>query len=250
MTDLSRALRMVADWTSACDKAASRIQKSYAEIGSKIDFEIFKEDIIGVAENLLALAFQLCGIACERCGGTQYIAYADTSTWRGGAGGQAITVGICDECWGTGRKDRKGPNLRDIERRSSVPLEIMEIAKSMKGQDIRATAEPIYVVRQRRRIYGLDPECCDGKYVWLYDGEEYTEEEYQTSESNSDPGWYKAYYMDIMEHVQPFFSEKNAQFFIDRNRHRLTDPDIYVDSAYRNLEWIAIRSFLNSLVRD
>lgn len=40
--------------------------------------------------------------SCTSCGGTGYRAYASTATWRGGAGGMAITNDICDRCWGSG----------------------------------------------------------------------------------------------------------------------------------------------------
>lgn len=66
------------------------------------------------AIRLLAVARTLNGVACERCGGAGQRAYGDTSTWRGGCGGQMIAVAVCDLCWGTGRSDRSGPNLRKI----------------------------------------------------------------------------------------------------------------------------------------
>jgi hypothetical protein len=53
-------------------------------------------------------------------------------------------------------------------------------------------------------------------------------------------------YIDVWEFVQPFFSVIGADIFIEANRHRLTDPRVYVDSAYRNDEWIAVRAALLS----
>ena len=52
---------------------------------------------------------------CQRCGGAGERAYADSTTWRGGIGGQTITASVCDGCWGTGRTDVTGPNLRRLE---------------------------------------------------------------------------------------------------------------------------------------
>lgn len=54
-------------------------------------------------------------IACPACGGEGERSYPDTSTWRGGVGGQAFTVGVCDRCWGTGRTDRRGADLRHLQ---------------------------------------------------------------------------------------------------------------------------------------
>jgi DnaJ-class molecular chaperone len=50
--------------------------------------------------------------ACKGCGGSGTKAYGDTSTWRGGVGGQMITSGPCDKCWGSGDEYRKWPSHR------------------------------------------------------------------------------------------------------------------------------------------
>lgn len=51
-------------------------------------------------------------VLCDRCQGLGERAYANTTTWRGGIGGQAITAGVCDGCWGSGWSDAPGPDLR------------------------------------------------------------------------------------------------------------------------------------------
>ena len=48
---------------------------------------------------------------------------------------------------------------------------LREIAERMDGQDNRSTANPIFVVQQKRRIYGVDFNYSEGN-VWLYEGEE------------------------------------------------------------------------------
>lgn len=53
--------------------------------------------------------------ACMECGGTGSKAYGDTSTWRRGVGGQMITRGPCDKCWGSGDKHRPWPSHRRME---------------------------------------------------------------------------------------------------------------------------------------
>jgi len=67
------------------------------------------------AEYLLGLARHFAGVGCPACGGRGRRAYASTAVWRGGVGGQAITDGVCDCCWGSGRTDRSGANLREID---------------------------------------------------------------------------------------------------------------------------------------
>lgn len=53
-------------------------------------------------------------VPCEGCGGTGKRQYGSTSTWRGGFGGQAMAVDICDRCWGSGDKTRPFRNLRNL----------------------------------------------------------------------------------------------------------------------------------------
>jgi hypothetical protein len=52
---------------------------------------------------------------CTLCGGTGVRLYGNTSTWRGGIGGAAMTRGQCDGCWGSGDKSRPWANMRVVE---------------------------------------------------------------------------------------------------------------------------------------
>ncbi len=51
---------------------------------------------------------------CQTCNGSGIRTYGNTTTFHGGIGGQAITVDICDSCWGTGSKINKGVNLKKL----------------------------------------------------------------------------------------------------------------------------------------
>ena len=57
---------------------------------------------------------------CPSCDGMGVRAYGDTSTWVGGIGGQMITQGVCDKCWGSGDKTRPWLNLRKLSRKMSL----------------------------------------------------------------------------------------------------------------------------------
>jgi hypothetical protein len=121
-------------------------------------------------------------------------------------------------------------------------------------QDNASTAHPIFVVQQRRRVYGFDPDYTDGaNVVWLdacndcaeIGGEEAAalEAAYQVT-CEVPPEYCRTCYADQHEFVQPFLTRVGAEAFIAANAHRLTDPRIYVDSAYRNPEWQMIRWLL------
>ncbi len=50
---------------------------------------------------------------CSDCGGMGRKSYPNTCTWRrGGICGQAFTDDVCDTCWGTGDRYRRGVDLR------------------------------------------------------------------------------------------------------------------------------------------
>lgn len=59
---------------------------------------------------------QLRSEACPACGGTGRMVYGSTATYMGGIGGAAMTEDWCEACWGTGIKDRKGPDLKQMRR--------------------------------------------------------------------------------------------------------------------------------------
>ena len=56
------------------------------------------------------------GTECKACGGAGTRVYPDTSTWRGGAGGQMIIGGVCDKCWGSGVEGQRWPSHRQSSR--------------------------------------------------------------------------------------------------------------------------------------
>ena len=54
---------------------------------------------------------------CPKCSGYGVKVYSSTATWMGGIGGQMITNGVCDECWGSGDANRKWTDLRVMMNR-------------------------------------------------------------------------------------------------------------------------------------
>lgn len=56
---------------------------------------------------------------CPVCRGVGRYYYGSTATWRGGAGGAAMTLDVCDLCWGSGDPRHPFQNLRDLERRAA-----------------------------------------------------------------------------------------------------------------------------------
>jgi hypothetical protein len=57
---------------------------------------------------------------CETCHGYGVKSYANTSTWRGGMGGNMITRDICSSCWGSGDKYRPWLDLRSLNNQQKA----------------------------------------------------------------------------------------------------------------------------------
>jgi hypothetical protein len=54
--------------------------------------------------------------ACPKCGGSGAVVYPSTTKWAGGIGGQMLTPGACDQCWGSGDLSRPGVDQRRLAR--------------------------------------------------------------------------------------------------------------------------------------
>jgi rubredoxin len=67
--------------------------------------------------------------ACPECGGTGKKTYGSTATWVGGVGGQTMTSGHCDGCWGSG--SRRSPWL-DLRALRGILRQHPEIAAKLR----------------------------------------------------------------------------------------------------------------------
>jgi len=122
------------------------------------------------------------------------------------------------------------------------------LAHNLSTQDNRITQDPVFVVQQKRTIYGIDPDYTEN-IVWINvanDSELATPEEVELLESEAmdDDGWTKTGFYEWWEFVTCCFTEAGAEDYINANGHNLNNPRIYVESAYRNLEWIKLREYL------
>lgn len=125
------------------------------------------------------------------------------------------------------------------------------IGKRVRTQDNRITANPIFVVQQRKRYYGIDNA---DQIAWMDDDWNQVDdtrvaelEEAFEFAGECPKGFTRVGYQDRWEYVMPFFTEAAAQRYLEENAHNLKEPRIYVESGYRNREWEAIRKFLASL---
>ncbi|MBC6988984.1 hypothetical protein [Hymenobacter sp. BT491] len=114
------------------------------------------------------------------------------------------------------------------------------------------TSDPQYLVRRKERIYGLSFEYApQTTWINIEEGEEAAqgtinllEARYQRDGTDETANYRRVGYAERDEHIQSFFTEEAAREFMKRNEHRYGPMHLYVDSAYRNHEWQAVREHL------
>jgi len=147
--------------------------------------------------------------------------------------------------------------LRELAMPSGLACDLNEsdaqrIGELICTQDNRCTSDPLFIVQQRHRIYGLDKDHTEDHLWWdAVNNEEATDEEaaglYAIDDDGGDVGaWVRIGYIDRWEFVTACFTERGCQDYIDAHGHNLTAPRIYAASAYRNAEFIAVRKLLAS----
>lgn len=123
------------------------------------------------------------------------------------------------------------------------------IGERIRTQDNRCTDQPIFIVQQKRRIFGIDRDYTDD-HAWVdNDGCEITcTEEIANLEELEDDGhcgdYRKVGYVDVWEFVTACFTEQGCKDYLELNGHNLDKPRIYATSSYRNNEFRAVRDFL------
>ncbi len=129
-----------------------------------------------------------------------------------------------------------------------------EIGHEIRTQDNAATANPIFGVRQRRRVWGVNHDYTD-TFGWVNvidaaeaDDDESADLEARYREDGAEPrGWRRVGYIDTWEFVTACLTAKGCEDFIAINGHNLTDPRIYVYGGYRNHEWATVREHFAAL---
>jgi hypothetical protein len=129
-----------------------------------------------------------------------------------------------------------------------------ELSEELKTQDNACTADPLYCVQQKRRIYGIDAEYCDLSFYSLRKDPDCKFETRDDalaelakegfSEDDFDEKFDTVGYIEIWEFVTAHLTRKAAQLYIDQNSHNLRLPRIYVSSQYRCHEFNAAVAFM------
>jgi len=121
-----------------------------------------------------------------------------------------------------------------------IPTSILALAERLRTQDGRCTADPYFLIQEKHREYGYDPQWSDDT-VWIFDGEEV---------DPCTPGADETGYKDGWRTVQVALTEAAADAFMRQNKHKFNEMRSYVDSFYRCYEMIELREWLMTLRRN
>ena len=112
-------------------------------------------------------------------------------------------------------------------RTTAIPDDLTYLPAEIRDQDNAITSDPVFIIEEREKVYGVSAD---------YGGQTEVDEEGDVCSFAS--RW---------RFVTACFTRRAAQRYIEENRHNLDEPRVYVASAHRNREWIALRRWFLSL---
>ena len=136
--------------------------------------------------------------------------------------------------------------------------QLAALREELRTQDNACTADPLFVVFQEERIYGVSQDYQTNGYTWVGeddssvaadDDEAKVLDQLLADDRELSIGgvtFERVWYRIVPRFVTACFTRKGAEDYMARNGHNLTKPYIYVESMYRNEEMIALRNHLMS----
>ena len=137
-----------------------------------------------------------------------------------------------------------------------TPDQLSVLRTELQTQDNAITADPLFVVFQEERIYGVSQNYQTNGFTWVgVDDSSVTadDDEAKVLDKLLDEDrelsiggvtFERVWYRIVPRFATACFTRKGAEEYITRHCHRLTNPDIYVESMYRNAEMTALRNHL------
>ena len=147
---------------------------------------------------------------------------------------------------------------------------LQDIAQDVATQDNDGTADPMFVVQSKKRVYGLSEDYAS-EYEWISDDADRIMADAETvvkleaafkescdivitiqdtDDPESETAYERIWYVDEWEFVTCCFTRNAAEDFIARNKHRYNgELRISTDSFYRNPEMILVREHLLGMVK-
>jgi len=137
---------------------------------------------------------------------------------------------------------------------SEIRKTIERVACDLHTDDNAATADPLFCVFQKQRVYGVSSDYTDD-FVWVIPDGEGTEADLEEAahlekigrEAAEALGWRRVGYKEFDAFVTACLTRAGAEACIARDGHNLRQPFVYVTSLYRNEEMISVRKHLMTL---
>lgn len=134
----------------------------------------------------------------------------------------------------------------------SVPDELSAIGEQIRTQDNRCTADPIFVVEQKRTYVGSEGYG-ESRLEWVDEEGNFADDKvaghlernYRTTFVEPKK-WRRLFVFDVWEFVTACFTEQGCKDYLALNGHNLNEPRIYAYGSYRNREYQTIRSAMLS----
>lgn len=137
-----------------------------------------------------------------------------------------------------------------------IPESFKTISDNIRTQDNRVTSHPLFAVMQKREIV-VDGDYDHDRFVWVdEEGQEATDHQKRRLDlfiknfRKPPEKWRHLAVKEINEFVTACFTEQGCKDYLDANGHNLRYPFIYVFSAHRNAEFIAVREWLAKGIND
>ena len=132
----------------------------------------------------------------------------------------------------------------------AYPNSFVTIGENIRTQDNRITSDPMFCVYQKREVI-TDADYDHDRIIWIDDdGHEANERQRMRlellHENFREPPekWRRVAVKEIDEFVTCCFTEQGCKDYLASNGHNLRLPFIYVNSGFRNSEFISIRNWL------
>ena len=134
--------------------------------------------------------------------------------------------------------------------------QLSKLRTELQTQDNAITADPLFVVFQEERIFGVSQDYQTDGYTWVGEDDSAVtadDDEAKVLDKLLDDDrelsiggvtYQRVWYRIVPRFVTACLTRKGAEDYIARNGHNLTRPYIYVESLHRNEEMIALRNHL------
>lgn len=128
---------------------------------------------------------------------------------------------------------------------------LRRVTSDLHTDDNAATADPLFCVFQKQRIYGVSSDYTDD-FVWVISDGEGDEADLEEAkhleeigrEAAEALGWRRVGYKEVDVFVTACLTRAGADGYLARNKHNLRRPFVFVTGLYRNEEMIALRKYL------